>query len=97
MPDQIKYRMSAIEYQKVFNSLLRNKRVDLSLDQLRAFIRMTHDEQKIIWVDTYNYSRRGLKPSCVRDGKRWYHQSTNRLSQIKAVRLNAKKLRDEIA
>lgn len=96
MSNQIKYKMSRLEYERAFSSFLKNKRVYFNLEQVRAFIRMTHDEQKIIWADTYNYSRHGLKPNCVKNGKRWYHQSTNRLSQIKAVRKNAKELREDM-
>lgn len=96
MPQQIKYKMTEIEYLNMFNSLMQNKTDGFEFDQVRAFIRMTHTEQKRLWVDCYNYSKLGICPDYVKNKKAWYTGITNRLNQIKIVRSRAKEIRGEL-
>lgn len=95
--NQIKAKLTEFEYSNMLNRINNGFDCNYELDQLRAFIRMTRNEQADNQTKIHNYAIRKEYPEYISSSAAagdWYHGLTLRNQYLKQVRSKAIILRD---
>ena len=93
--NQIKVKLTEFEYSNMLDRINSGVDFNFELDQLRAFIRMTRNEQADNQTKIHNYAIRKEYPDYISSSAAgdWYHGLTLRNQYLKQVRSKAIVLR----